>query len=140
MNDDKDPNRPIFVRMPPKLADRLDRASTDLGWSKREVLARLIDSHLDPAAEGWGFRGRPGRGPFGPGGPFAAAAASGAGSAESASGPGGVLDLSEVAALLKVDETAVQTLAESGELPGRRIGDQWRFSRGAVLRWLEASE
>jgi excisionase family DNA binding protein len=27
-------------------------------------------------------------------------------------------------------------LAERGELPARRIGDSWRFSRRALLDWL----
>ena len=28
---------------------------------------------------------------------------------------------------------------EAGELPARRIGDAWRFSRAAVLDWLGGS-
>jgi excisionase family DNA binding protein len=30
----------------------------------------------------------------------------------------------------------VRALAEAGELPGRRVGGDWRFAREAVLRWL----
>jgi excisionase family DNA binding protein len=37
---------------------------------------------------------------------------------------------------LKLDEAAVLDAAEAGELPGRRIGGYWRFSRSAVLAWL----
>lgn len=29
-------------------------------------------------------------------------------------------------------------LAEAGELPGRRIGSDWRFPRAALLEWLAA--
>jgi hypothetical protein len=29
--------------------------------------------------------------------------------------------------------------AERGELPGRRIGDEWRFGREALLAWLSGS-
>jgi excisionase family DNA binding protein len=47
-----------------------------------------------------------------------------------------VLDAAQAAALLAVDEAAILELAERGELPGRRIGDVWRFSRRAVLEWL----
>jgi excisionase family DNA binding protein len=36
----------------------------------------------------------------------------------------------------QVEETAVAELAEAGELPGRRLGGEWRFSREAVLAWL----
>ena len=29
-----------------------------------------------------------------------------------------------------------RALAEAGELPGRRIGGDWRFPRAALLEWL----
>jgi excisionase family DNA binding protein len=47
-----------------------------------------------------------------------------------------VLDLAEAAELLRVSENDLQALAESGEIPGRRIGSVWRFSRQALLHWL----
>lgn len=47
-----------------------------------------------------------------------------------------VLTLEEVAVLLRSDRNALLTLAETGILPGRQIGDEWRFSRVAVLAWL----
>jgi excisionase family DNA binding protein len=47
-----------------------------------------------------------------------------------------VLTLEEVAELLAVEPAAVAELAASGELPGRRIGEHWRFARSAVLGWL----
>jgi excisionase family DNA binding protein len=47
-----------------------------------------------------------------------------------------VLDAAQAAQLLAVEEAAIVELAESGELPGRRIGGAWRFSRVAVLEWL----
>jgi len=31
-------------------------------------------------------------------------------------------------------------LTTAGELPGRRFGDQWRFSRWARLAWLDGSD
>jgi excisionase family DNA binding protein len=49
-----------------------------------------------------------------------------------------VLSAAQVARLLDVDEQAVLELAQAGELPARRIGDAWRFSRDAVLAWLGA--
>jgi excisionase family DNA binding protein len=30
----------------------------------------------------------------------------------------------------------VEALADAGELPGRKVGGEWRFAREAVLRWL----
>lgn len=47
-----------------------------------------------------------------------------------------VLTLAELATLLKVPEAAVRSRAETGELPGRRFGKEWRFARIAVLEWL----
>ena len=47
-----------------------------------------------------------------------------------------VLTLEEVAELLAVEPAAVERLAAGGELPGRRIGEVWRFARSAVLAWL----
>jgi excisionase family DNA binding protein len=50
--------------------------------------------------------------------------------------PGAVLTLSEAAAYLRVAENHVQRLAEMHELPGRRIGGEWRFLRAGLQDWL----
>lgn len=47
-----------------------------------------------------------------------------------------VLTLGEAAALLRLPKAEVARLAQSGELPGRRIGKSWRFSRVLLLAWL----
>lgn len=47
-----------------------------------------------------------------------------------------VLTLEEAAALFKLTPEAVQTAAEGGDVPGRRIGKEWRFSRVALFTWL----
>jgi excisionase family DNA binding protein len=44
-----------------------------------------------------------------------------------------VLDLREAAVLLGLDERVVADEAARGNLPGRRIGGQWRFSRAHLL-------
>ena len=49
-----------------------------------------------------------------------------------------MLDTAQAAELLAVEETAIVELADRGELPGRRIGGAWRFSRAALLEWLAA--
>jgi excisionase family DNA binding protein len=46
------------------------------------------------------------------------------------------LTLDEVASLLKLPSAAVRQRAEHGDLPGRRFGSEWRFSKVAVLSWL----
>ncbi len=47
-----------------------------------------------------------------------------------------VLTLEGVAELLEVAPDQIAELAATGELPGRRIGSEWRFARAAVLAWL----
>ena len=47
-----------------------------------------------------------------------------------------VMTLAEAADYLGVEQAEVERLAESGDLPGRRIGDEWRFSRAAIEDWL----
>ncbi|MBI1928309.1 helix-turn-helix domain-containing protein [Candidatus Poribacteria bacterium] len=44
--------------------------------------------------------------------------------------------LDEVAKFLKVSPRTVRRLATKGEIPGRKIGNHWRFSPVAVHRWL----
>ena len=50
-----------------------------------------------------------------------------------------VLDAAQAAELLAVEPAAIEELAEKGELPGRKIGGEWRFSRSALLAWLGGS-
>ena len=47
-----------------------------------------------------------------------------------------ILTPAQAAALLQVDEDAVLALAGERRLPGRRIGDEWRFARAALVAWL----
>ena len=47
-----------------------------------------------------------------------------------------MLTVEQAAELLQTDPDAVRALADAGELPGRKIGDEWRFLRRAVLAWL----
>lgn len=47
-----------------------------------------------------------------------------------------VLDSAAVALLLKVHLTTVQELARRGDLPGRKVGKDYRFFKPAVVAWL----
>lgn len=51
-----------------------------------------------------------------------------------------VLTLEEAATLLRVKDAELSEAVERGDVPGRRIGTQWRFSRAALLAWLAAAE
>jgi excisionase family DNA binding protein len=111
----------LFARIPASSAAKLDRASFELKRPKREILAQLVERYADELAlhgEDWTL----GRHSF-----------------EPAVEPE-VLTLEQVAALLQVELEEVRALAARNELPGRQIGDAWRFSRRAVLRWLEGAE
>lgn len=48
-----------------------------------------------------------------------------------------ILNIKEVAALLRVAEKTAYTLAQSGELPGFKVGGQWRFRRRYIESWID---
>ena len=48
-----------------------------------------------------------------------------------------ILTAREVAGYLKVNERTVLKLAGDGQLPGVKVGGQWRFKRAVLDRWLE---
>jgi excisionase family DNA binding protein len=124
-----EPTRAIYVRLPVPEAEKLDRAAERLRASKRDVIAALLSDHLEPDDDGLVQRlqrsvidtSEPmtlGRHSFTP-----------APAAE-------VLTLDDAAELLRVSPQALRERAESGDIPARRIGDEWRFSREALLAWL----
>jgi excisionase family DNA binding protein len=47
-----------------------------------------------------------------------------------------VMTLEEVAEFLRLPEATVRQYAARLEIPGRQVGDQWRFSRPALDEWL----
>ena len=48
-----------------------------------------------------------------------------------------VLTAEEVASLLRVDLNGVITSISNGELPGNRIGRDWRIDQRALVQWLQ---
>src|SRR3954468_23732047 len=106
---------PLYVRIPQSHAEKLDRFAFELKMPKQDLVAGLVeDMKIAP-----GFTRRRtevvevddglnvGRASFVP------------------SGPTEVLTLADAAELLQVDEDVVETMARSGELPGRKLGDDW---------------
>ena len=47
-----------------------------------------------------------------------------------------VLTLAEAAALLRIDASELERLAQQNSVPGRRVGATWRFNCTALLAWL----
>ena len=120
-------DKPLYVRLPAAEATKLDDASHALKLPKKDLVTALVARHVHPdrldelrrvVVEVGGDGLTVGRADFRPG-----------------EAPE-VLTLEQAAALLQIDAEAVAELAEAGELPGRRVGDAWRFSRAAVLAWL----
>jgi excisionase family DNA binding protein len=118
------PTAALFVRIPQAQANALDRLAFESRRPKQAVVSELLARGIgepggrrvtiETIAEPATVIGRHSFRPFGP----------------------DVLTLEEVADLLAVAPAAVERLARDGELPGRRIGDAWRFARSAVLAWL----
>ncbi len=52
--------------------------------------------------------------------------------------PGEVLTLVEASAFLRLPESAVLQLVKEQGLPARQLGNDWRFLKGAIERWLAA--
>jgi len=122
----------LFVRLPLEEAEKLDRFAFERRIPKRDIVRRLVAERLDDADVLWH---RPAPPPFTM--PVPPGAEVVVGRADFA--PGGaqeVLTAEQAAELLQTDEEAVLALADAGELPGRKIGDEWRFLRRAVLAWL----
>jgi excisionase family DNA binding protein len=114
----------LYVRIPTAEAEKLDRAAFELKTSKQDLVAGLVSRYgdvdtlrrvtVETSEDGLSighasFRAFP---------------------------PPDVLTVRELAEWLHVDAATIAELAEAGELPGRRLGGEWRFARDAVLDWL----
>ncbi len=104
---------PLFVRLPADDARHLDMAAAASGKSKRHLVGEAVREHL--SEEGLVV-----------------------GRASIRETDAEVMTAVEAAALLRIDEADVLAAAQAGELPGRLIGGNWRFSRSAILSWLSA--
>ena len=51
--------------------------------------------------------------------------------------PGEVLTVPDVARYLKLPISTIYALAQEGQLPGRKIGRQWRFYKPLLDAWLQ---
>jgi excisionase family DNA binding protein len=118
----------LFVRIPAAEAEKLHRAADVLRTPKRELITKLV-ARFDPHDPVWTQE------LAGPPMPVEAEWEVGRHSFRPAETPE-VLTPAQLGELLQVDEEAVVELAEQGELPGRKVGEEWRFSRTAVLAWL----
>jgi excisionase family DNA binding protein len=101
---------PLYVRLPREQAASIDRLVSATGRRKQQLVSDLLSDRLV------------------------------VGRAEIAGDAGEILTLEEAGALLRVSDEALRARAEAGEIPGRRFGDEWRFVRSALLKWLQRGE
>jgi excisionase family DNA binding protein len=118
----------LFVRIPAAEAEKLHRAADVLRTPKRELITKLV-ARFDPHDPVWTQE------LAGPPMPAEAEWEVGRHSFRPAETPE-VLTPAQLGELLQVDEETVVALAERGDLPARKVGEEWRFSRTAVLAWL----
>lgn len=129
----------LYVRLPAADGAKLDRAAEVLRTRKKDLVAALVSQYVDPDTEG----GRAALGQL-------AALGSGAGEQPENSPAVGfysfhprtwpeVLTTVQAAELLQVEEGLVVQLAESGHLPARRLGSEWRFSKASLMSWLSGA-
>jgi excisionase family DNA binding protein len=130
-----EPTQALFVRIPTLQARRLDRAAFELRRPKQALVSELVERYIDNVGDAGRRRVTVetlepdtmvvGHHAFRPGGPE-----------RSRVDEPAVLRSEQAAELLQVDVALLEQLAETGELPGRKLGGEWRFSRASLLRWL----
>lgn len=133
------PTSALYVRVPATTAEKLDRAAHSLGVPKKELVVGLISRYVNPDDEA--DLGR------------LASLAQPRRVTVDLSEPGltvgtysyqeyplpEVLTADQAAQLLQLSTETVIGLAGSGEIPGRRLGGEWRFSKAGLLAWLAGS-
>ncbi|MDQ3363893.1 MAG: helix-turn-helix domain-containing protein [Myxococcota bacterium] len=135
-----EPEGALYVRLPALAVDKLDRASQALGIAKKDLVAGLVSKYVDPDSRrglsALGALSQPRRVTVEMGEPGPTLG----GYSFQPHDPPEVMNAEQAADLLQLDEKVVLELAESGELPGRKLGSAWRFSRSAVIAWLSGPE
>jgi excisionase family DNA binding protein len=107
----KEPPTPLYVRLAAEQARRLEEAVSVSGKSKRQLIEDAVREHLTDDGLTVGRIALSEQMPE-------------------------VLTAPEAAALLRIEESDLLAAAARGELPARAIGEDWRFSRLALLSWL----
>jgi excisionase family DNA binding protein len=126
-NQDKPERSALFVRIPTTHAQALEQAALDQRLPKQDLVAGLVERYIGDRAAGGvqlprtsvSGEAQVGHHAFRPFEPE-------------------VLTLEQAAELMQVQADVLAALAAAGELPGRRVGPDWRFSRTALLAWLGA--
>ncbi len=51
-----------------------------------------------------------------------------------------LLDISEVSRYLEIDIQEIEALANSGKIPGKREGNNWKFQRSQIDQWASSGK
>jgi len=105
----------LFVRLPKQQANALQRLVEHTGRAKQHVLSEMLAERLSAGTV-----------------PVGRVEIVNTRDAV----VGDVLTLDEAAALLRVPPESVRAAVDEDDLPARRLGEEWRFSRVALLDWL----
>ena len=127
------------MRLPANAVEKLHRAAEALGMRKKDLVANLVSKYVDPDSH----QGLSALGSLSTrkvtvdlGEP---AQTLGAYSFH-AYDPPEVMNVEQAASFLQIDKAMLIELAEAGKLPGRKLGQDWRFSRAALVAWLSGPE
>ncbi len=101
----------LYVRIPEAQSKRIESLATELGQSKQQVVTGILGSGLSESTDQLEM-------------PTTS----------------DVLTLQQAAALLGVATEAVEDAVRKQGLPGRLIGNEWRFARQALLAWLSTPD
>ena len=136
-----DATNALYVRLPNPEFEKLDRAAEALSTNKKTIVTTLVSHYVDPDSDAGLDRLRTMTGAD-PRRVTINLPDEGVAVGHHAFTPAplpDVLSPAQAAELLQVPESEVVALAEQGALPGRRIGEHWRFSRPALIAWLAGS-
>jgi excisionase family DNA binding protein len=127
---------PLYVRLPNEASAKLDRAAEALGVRKKDLVANLVSTYVDPDTQ----QGLNTLGTLATRktldtnqtGPMLGTYSFQSYSQEFPD----VMNAKQAGQFLQIEEKLVVQLAEKGELPGKKLGPVWRFSREALVAWL----
>ena len=134
------PETALYVRLPATAVDKLDRAAEALGVHKKDLVAGLVSRYVDPDSQhglsALGTLSQPRRVTveLGDNSPTLGTYSF------QPYDPPEVMNAEQAGQFLQIDEKVVNELAEAGKLPGRKLGNAWRFSRAALVAWLAGPE
>jgi excisionase family DNA binding protein len=129
----------LFVRLPATAVDKLDRAAEAMGMRKKDLIAGLVARYVDPDSQ----RGLDALSSLSSRrltGELQHPVATLGSYSFQAFDPPEIMNAEQAGHFLQLEEATVIELAESGKLPGRKLGSAWRFSRAALVAWLSTPE